>query len=240
MSAIVFVLALFLSVINFFAEMFSTKIEKHHSKILSLSSGIFVTYLFLALLPESFNGTTSIGENVFLLMLFGFALFHVLEKYAYQHVKNKKQLLEDLSELHAFGFVLDHFLVGMLLFFAVNIDDFFLGLVIILPLTLHVVSSSISLTHINEHFQKNLAIIIALSVSPLIGTLFAFYLSAYPPVYQSLFALSMGAILYVAIRDMLPKDGGKISLFILGILVSIVIIFITKSFEATGLFSGFI
>ncbi len=228
-------LAVFLSLVNFFAEMFSEKINNHHSKILSFSSGIFVAYIFLALLPEALRGKEIIGEGIFLYLLLGFVLFHLLEKFVYQHVKNKNELMKDLSEIHALGFTLDHFVVGMLLFFAVNIEDIFLGLLIIMPLFLHVISSSISLNHIHRHFNHNSAIITILSVSPILGAAFAFYLNQVKELYYIFFAISLGTILYVTIRDMSPNDGEKINYFILGLIVTIIIVAITKQIQTTAL-----
>lgn len=236
MTALSIVFAIFLSFVNFFAEMFSQKIEKHHTRLLSASSGILAAYIFLAFLPEALKAESMLGENVFVFMLLGFILFHVLEKFVYQHVKNKNKLMVDLSELHALGFVLDHFVVGMILFFAVNSEDILTGAIIILPLFLHVISSSIALTHIHKFFEKNLLVMLALSISPLLGTIFALFIRD-TFFYNTFFAMTIGTLLYVTIRDMNPQDGGEIRYFIFGAILSAVIIAFTKTLQASGLFT---
>lgn len=236
MSYLVFAFAATMSIVNFFAEVLSKRIEKFHSRMLSFSSGVFVAYFFLTLLPETFKASQFIGENAFFLPLVGFILFHVLEKYFYQHVKNKKKLLEDLSELHTLGFFIDHFIAGMILFFVATIEDVFLGTLIILPLLLHVVSSSISLSHIFEHFNKNRLVIILLSIAPFLGTVFAFVLNSHTGLYFMFFSFSMGPVFYIIIRDLIPNDTEKTSVdFMLGVILIILLITITKSIAAAGL-----
>lgn len=234
MSYLVFAIALFFSAVNFFSEIMSQRIERHHSRILSLSAGIFLAYIFLTLLPEALKSTELLGDTVFSLILAGFIFFHALEKYLYQHVKNKSELLNDLSWLHATGFFLDHFLVGMILFFAANTDNIVTGTIIAFPLMLHIVSSSISLTHIHEHFEKQKSVLAALSLAPLAGTLFAAYIDSFPNAYHSFFALSVGMLLYIVMRDVVPKEDGSTLVFLAGIIISILAVAAAKTLTATG------
>ncbi|MBI2598432.1 MAG: hypothetical protein HYW50_04510 [Candidatus Diapherotrites archaeon] len=236
MGVLVFAFAALLSVAHFFSEYFSVHVEKSHSKILSFSAGVFITYIFLGLLPEFAKGKEIIGDNAFLFLLCGFALFHVLEKYLYQHVKNKKELLKDVAELHTFGFFFDHFVIGMILFFALNTENVFLGSMAFLPLFFHTITSSISLQHIHEHFNKNILLNIALSASPLIGVLFVSTLNPPTDLYYSIFSFLIGMLLYVATRDSLPSGAsGNIKFFIGGLLVSTTIIFLANTVKETGL-----
>lgn len=239
MSYLVFAISLFFSIVNFFSEVMSQRIEKHHSRILSLSAGIFLAYIFITLLPQALKSREVLGENVFSLILIGFIFFHALEKFLYQHVKNKSELLNDLSWLHATGFFLDHFLVGMILFFAANTDNLITGTIIAFPLLLHIVSSSISLAHINRHFEKQKSLLAALSLAPLAGTLFAAYIDSFPHAYHAFFAISVGTLLYIVMRDVVPKEDGSVLVFLLGIIISIIAVAAVKSLTGTGLFGLF-
>ena len=49
---IALVLAFILSLVHFFSSKISDKIEKHHTRIISLSAGIFIALLFLDILPQ--------------------------------------------------------------------------------------------------------------------------------------------------------------------------------------------
>jgi hypothetical protein len=118
---LIFVLAFILFLVNFFSELYGEKLEKHHSKLLSFSSGIFITYIFLYIFPEFFIGKQHLGNPIFALLLIGFIVFHLAEKYLYQHIKNKDILLQDLGELHVAGFFIDHFVVGIALFLSIKI-----------------------------------------------------------------------------------------------------------------------
>ncbi|MDO8633840.1 MAG: hypothetical protein Q7K34_00945 [archaeon] len=235
MSYLVFAIALFFSAVNFFSEIMSQRIEKHHSRILSLSAGVFLAYIFLTLLPEALKSKELLGEAVFPLILAGFIFFHALEKYFYQHVKNKSELLNDLSWLHAAGFFLDHFLAGMILFFAANTDNIITGVIIAFPLLLHIISSSISLTHINEHFERQKSVLAALSLAPLAGTLFAAYIDSFPQAYHAFFAVSVGMLLYTVMRDVVPKEDGSTLVFLAGIIISILAVAAAKTLAGAGI-----
>lgn len=236
MEEIVFLLGFVLTLVHFFSDRFAKHIERFHSKIISFSAGIFITYIFLNLLPEFFKGTAALGTNAFALLLLGFVVFHSLEKYLYQHIKNKDILMKDLAELHTTGFFFDHFVVGMILFFAFNSENIFVGGLVFLPLLLHTVSSSLSLQHIYEHFNKSTLINIILSASPMLGVLFVFFLNPLSGIYHSIFSFVMGMLFYVVIRDTVPSGRtGNLHYFLIGVIVSAAIIFTVTQLQSTGL-----
>ena len=237
MTALVFIFAGLLSIVQFFSSDFSEQIEKHHKKITSLSAGIFIAYILLNLLPELVNSTQIIGQNAFILVLAGFLIFHTLEKYLYQHITNKKTLLKDLAELHAMGFFFDQFVSGMLLFFAITADDVLVGSIIFLPLLLHTLSSAIALQHIKEYFNSSKRVNIILSCAPLLGAIFIFTQSTLQNVHYSIFAFTIGMLLYIVIRDTIPNGKtGDTKFFILGAAVTTATIIIASTLSETGLF----
>lgn len=226
----IILLALALSFVHFFSESYGYLTERYHSEFLSLSSGLFITFIFLFILPEVISGVSVIGERVFFLILAGFIFFHLSEKYIYQHVKNKNEVIEELAQVHAAGFFINHFVLGMTLYFIFVIAGGAIGLITFLLFLFHTISSSISLNHIDEYFSQRFVVNAILSSSPLLGVLFAIFLSPAKDLYYSLFALSVGAILYVVIRDMIPYGKeGKPLFFFFGFIISFGVIILAKT-----------
>ncbi|MCR4368983.1 MAG: hypothetical protein NUV67_03695 [archaeon] len=222
-------LASVMSILHFYSESVSAKVERFHNELVSFSAGLFITQIFFYLMPEFFKGTEILGDNVFLLLLFGFVSFHLAEKYVYQHVKNKNKLLKDLGEIHAAGFFIDHFVVGMALVFAFSTTNVIFGLLIFIPLLLHTLSSSIAMTHIDEHFDQSKIVNSLLSIAPLLGVIFAGLLNPDRLFYHVVFSFVIGALLYVVIRDMLPqKEEGNSRYFLYGFATSLIIFVVLK------------
>lgn len=214
-------LAVILSVMHFFSHCFSRPVNRFHVPIVSFSAGFFISLIFLQLFPEIIN--PSLGKGVLFFLLSGFVLFHILEKYLYQHVKNKHILLKDLKALHVGGFFIDHFVIGLLLILAYQ-SRVTLGFFVFLPLALHTVSSSMALDAI--HLQsKGYLTKIVLSLSTTIGAFVAIGLVGWVLAYHLLLAFCVGIVLYVVIRDMLPqRAAGSVPFFILGLLLNLVML----------------
>ena len=81
-----------IGIAHYFNELFSLKSEKYRNKIISFSAGISITYIFLHLLPEFI--AAQINRFIFLSILLGFVIFHLVEKYIYQHSSEDKLLKE--------------------------------------------------------------------------------------------------------------------------------------------------
>ncbi|AJF60596.1 MAG: hypothetical protein J4224_02025 [Candidatus Diapherotrites archaeon] len=232
----IFGFAVLLAIVHIFSGKLGEHVEKYHSQLLSFSAGLFITYIFLVVMPEVFRAIKIIGDNVFIILVLGFAVFHIAEKYIYQHIKNRKDLMTDLAELHVAGFFADQFVVGMALFFAFQFEDIITGAVIFIPLLIHSFSSAISLQHIQEHFNKNRLLNFVLSIAPIAGVAVALLLSPYPIIYHNFFSFVIGGIIYIAIRDMIPdKDKGDIKFFVFGVIISIAAITASKALNPTAL-----
>jgi hypothetical protein len=213
---VVILASLLLSVIHYFSHRISKVMEIHHVDVLSFSGGLLVTMIFLVLIPEVVRISTS--STIFLFMLMGFIFFYLTEKYLYQHIKNKRQLLRELKELHAVGFFVDHYILGFILVTVLAIQGP-LSFLILLPIFLHTISSSISLDHIHEKAKTHVNKIV-LSISPLLGVLTALALDIEESVQALFLSFAIGMLIYIVNRDILPKDArGKPSLFILGVVI---------------------
>ncbi|MDP2906857.1 MAG: hypothetical protein Q8O03_02855 [Nanoarchaeota archaeon] len=222
MISIPVLLALILSILHFFSRSISKLIEKLHIHITSFSAGMFLTLIFLDFLPRAATGIEH-DAPVFLALTVGFVIYHLSEKYLYQHVKNKKVLLEELAELHNVGFFIDHFMVGFILVLTFKLESY-TSYLIFVPFVLHTVSSSMSLEHIRARIKTGVNRV-TLSVSTLIGALFAHFINLDTFWYYTIFAFFLGSLLYISVRDMLPggKKGNTL-MFLIGFLLTIGII----------------
>ena len=206
--------AAILSIVHFFSHRISTRIEKYHFQILSFSGGTLIALIFLIFLPEIIS--ISGASYVYLLLLAGFSIFHLVEKYLYQHVTNKNRLLKELKELHAAGFFIDHLIKGFILVMTIELISS-VGYLILIPVLLHTLSSSISLAHIDQKLKKRSTKIV-LAIAPLLGAMIALLLATSETINVSIIALSLGMMLYIVSRDILPKEKkGYPSLYIIGL-----------------------
>ena len=220
--AVAILFAFFLTVIHFFSHKISKIIESHHIPITSFSAGMFITLIFVDFLPRVNEGL-EFGAPVFLVLTLGFVLFHLSEKYLYQHIKDKKVLLKDLAELHNAGFFIDHLMVGFVLFLTFELVSY-TNYLIFIPFLLHTISSSMSLEHLHKKI-KTKSNKFFLSISTFIGALLAFFINLESVWYYTFFSFGLGALLYVAIRDMLPKGKkGNPLMFLIGFLITVAII----------------
>ena len=86
-------------------------------KNISFAAGIFITFLFLEMFPLLFQQSFSFTQISLIFMLFGFSLFHIIQKYEYKHV-SRKRLRKEIKELHSLAFFIYHFVVGIILVIA--------------------------------------------------------------------------------------------------------------------------
>lgn len=221
-TALVLLVAIVISVVHYLSDKISGFMEKHHYRLLSFNGGLFLALIFLVLLPEVIVFSDSV--NVYFLMLLGFVIFHLAGKFLYQHVKNKKEMLGELKVLHEIGFFLDHFMLGFVLVTAIDIDPT-LGFLIAIPIFLHTVSSSISMQHIHERAKTGTNKVI-LSLSTLLGAITALLLSVERDLQGAMLALLLGMLLYIGIRDFIPREERGYPLFFLAGVALVTLIYL--------------
>jgi hypothetical protein len=217
---IILIIASIMGLADYFGHFISGLAGKNRDNILSFSSGLLISLLFLILVPDLI--TINDSSLIFLYLLIGFLLMHLAEKYLYKHVTNKQELLEDLKVLHIIGFGLDNFLVGFIIASLLEIN---LPLAIFLsaPLFLQMLTSSFSLDsidiQINDRFSK-----ILLSILPIFGAIVGLILEFEAFLTSYVLALVLGILFYMIIRDVIPQaEKGSILLFFIGSGISILL-----------------
>ncbi|MBR9675388.1 hypothetical protein GOV05_00075 [Candidatus Woesearchaeota archaeon] len=189
-----------LALINYYSHVISNLIDQYHYKVLSFSGGTLIATIFLILLPEAMVHISS--EISFFLMLLGFILFHLSEKYLYQHVRSRKILKEDLKELHEIGFFIDQFILGFIFVTFVEVGNY-VGFLLLIPISLQIASSSVSLEHL-FHKVKDKINLVLLAGAPLIGVLVALVVDLNEFSRAFFLSFIIGMLLYTVNKDIIP------------------------------------
>lgn len=212
MLAIVF--GIILTFAHYLSDKFHIITHKNRMKILSFSAGISITYIFLYLFPELFQGVQYLSRLIFLFVLIGFIGLHIIEAHIFRE-KTKSKIQKELKEVHSLSFFIYHLIVGIALFNITSINPI-AGLLLFLPILLHTITSSISLREIHAHIKEKAIIKFILEASTLIGILIASFVFIPPYLYNAFIGFVVGALLYVVVRDMMPKGGKGNPLFLVG------------------------
>jgi len=200
----------------------SERIQPRHGtmrwRIISFAAGISIAYLFLHLLPETYEAADHIRGWVFVFLLAGFTVFHLIEKYIYQHVE-RERLVEDLKEIHSVSFFVYHFVVGVALTGKFE-EGMLEGLLFLVPVAFHAGLSTASLSGIHDDMRERRSVRMLLSLSTLLGVIFAVFFRIPHALELGLVSFVAGVLLYIIVREFLPqKEKGEPVYFVLGLLV---------------------
>ena len=237
MITIAILLSFILGAIHFWNEKIFFKTDEAKTKTMSFVAGASVAYVFLYLLPDLYRGvihinpvrngiSNGVNQWIFIFILLGFSLVHLLEKYFYQHAAGQKLFLR-FKEIHFFVFFLYYFIIGIILVGLLEID-IIKSLLIFVPILVYTAVSRISFeeVHIRIREQKLLRILLALAT--FLGVLSASAILEQPFLYHVLLAFIIGTFFYVVIMDFIPKEAkGKPEYFLLGVCLYTLLIVLT-------------
>ena len=213
-------IAVVMAFFHILGEKFSEHIERFHIELLSFGAGLMVGTFFLEILPQITVGETYLGHFIYVTFLVGFVLVHILEKLVYRHAAAESEIAKDVTRFEAAGLAAYGLLVGVIIavFFEAYGD---LAYFILAPFFVRAFALSVYSKHINEKIGSRLNRVLQ-SVGPVVGTFFGLLLIANKTQLFLVFSMTMGFILYIVIRDMIPigKEGKPIY-FVAGTLVTI-------------------
>jgi len=216
------VLSLLLGIIHFFSDKFKPEEGPKHYRIISFAAGISIAYLFLDLLPHTYEAAEFLQHWVFVFLLLGFAVLHLAEKYVYKHA-DQEHTPSYLTEIHFVSFFVYYFLVGIVVVERVH-ENTFEGVLFLFPIMIHAGLSSASLAQIHGRLRENIWRKIALSLSPILGVILAIFFSIPMVLNNILISLIAGALLYIMVKEFLPeKKEGQPFFFILGMVLFILV-----------------
>lgn len=188
--------------------------------IRSFAAGFSIGYVFLFLIPElSSSRETDLIDSTSLALI-GFTLFHASHKFIFKSKTTlRDSFLDDIHILTAgsYSFLITFSLVE------IARQNYLRGLIISLIIALHTVLSDVTQTKTNKEHKNKLKLPILIFSTLLAGFLSVFTLTS-PTFTSALFALTTGAIVYIAIREELPSgSSGRPEYFILGVLSILIV-----------------
>ncbi|MBN2145683.1 MAG: ZIP family metal transporter [Candidatus Aureabacteria bacterium] len=214
--------------------------QKQIDKILILlvgfGAGGLIGGAFLHLLPE---GLEKIQDYhlTFLIVIFGFILFFILEKYFYwRHCHNGKCDIHVFTYMNLIGDAIHNFVDGLIIggsFFT----DFHLGVVTTAAIILHEIPQELGdfgvLLYGGFSRKKALYFNLLSAMTAVLGTLIGYLFSTYMTAFANLMLpFAAGGFIYIAACDLIPQlhkqpdiKQAVLSLicFILGILLMLLI-----------------
>ena len=207
-----------LSVVHVFGQTAGVHLHKQADTIRSFAGGFSVAYVFLILLPEIPSPKEVEVVDIAIVALLGFAMFHEAHNYIFKKSKSsrRKSLIDAIHLLTAgsYSFLITFFLVELT---KVNVVE---GVIVSVIIAIHFILSEI--THSKDvHRAYKLPIIIA---STMAGGLMAVFGLADQLATDVLFALTTGALVYIAIREEIPRaERGKPLFFMVGVFILILV-----------------
>jgi zinc transporter ZupT len=213
-------LGLLLGIIHFYSEKLTPPEGTKRYRVISFAAGISIAYLFLNLLPHTYEAAAHLKNFVFVFLLLGFVLFHLAEKLIYKHTDQEK-LARELKEVHSVSFFLYHFTIGIVLYDKV-LTSRLEGILFFIPIGLHAALSTASLSQIHGEIRESLVTKILLSLSTILGMTFALFVPIPNILDNILVSMIAGILLYIIVKEFLPeKDKGQPLFFLLGLLLFI-------------------
>ena len=216
--ALGYTLALILSAVDFFTEGLFSKASPNKMKFISFSAGVSVSYIFLVLLPEIYSGAIAINKLLFLAVLFGFGIFHIIEKYIRQNFTGP-EMRKEHRLIHSTTSFAYFFVVGFILV-KLTESSIAQGVLLFIPIMLHIIIDSLPRRHTKKHYIRAFS-----ASSPFLGAVTAAFIDAGEMGNVILLGVVGGALLYIVIRESLPREReGRPLYFITGLLLFTVLI----------------
>jgi hypothetical protein len=207
------VMAIFIGAAQFSSEAIVRIFGRHYSRATSLSAGISITYLFLDLIPHFSGRAVDISRFLFLSLLAGFLVIHLVEKYIYRHSPAEEAGKQIGYENQIISFCY-HFILGIIIvdFAGENLRD---AILLFIPVFIF---TSVNTLPVTSHPDRKINA--AVSLSTLLGVLFAglIYGPVGETVHNALLGFVIGAILFSAVRHSIPPGAeGEPLYFFLGV-----------------------
>ena len=217
-SLLPFSLVFLLSLSQFLSDRINIERSVLREYASSFAAAIAVTYLLLSFLPEAYSKSS--GLILFIPLITGFLLIHLLEKTFYKKFSGRFSLQNRKTfhdELHAAILFVYHFVIGAVLIGLLD-KSLVSGLLFLPPLLMFTTIGNWSLHHA---YLKNVPYTrLLLASSTMLGALFAKSDFITPNIERVLVNFAAGILLFIIIRESLPKEKeGRPEMFVLGIIL---------------------
>lgn len=226
---VISILATFIATL--FGGLIGIKFRTKLHLILGFTAGTMLAVVFFEVLPEIIELSTQL--KVFLslpmaLILVGFMLLHILEKFVLLHHTNednyKAHTHPNLGVVASSALLLHSFFDGVGIGLAFKVSDS-VGLLVALAIISHDFSDGINtvslmLTHKNK-LNKTFKMLIFASLAPVFGGFFTYFFNVSPMVLLAYFSLFAGSLLYISTSEILPeahRQGSSIKVLLMTVL----------------------
>jgi len=203
------------SVVYYLSNKFKIKKKDSKLRIISFSAGVSITYLLLEFFPRFTEGALGVHRLLFLSVLFGFTVHHIIEKEIYMH-HSRHGLVKMLSlEENVFSYVY-HIVVGSVFVYLAktSIVDGFLYFITILSYTF------VSTLPTKPHSSWLRSIV--LSSSTVVGAIVMTVVYDFVPEWTHLLLMgfAIGVLIFTVTRHHIPfgRDG-RADYFTLGLIL---------------------
>jgi len=213
------IIAIALSAAYFFSESFFEHLKKIEVSLTSFSAGLFITAIFLTMLPVLMNESKTSGMNSFFVALWGFVILHIFEKYVLQYSKKKEDFLKNTLRLRMFSQILNHLMLGYAITFFFVSKASLWGYIISLPMAFYLFSSAVISEESHKKFHSTITGKLVASAAIFAGAIIAIILSPFSTVLTYTFSFAMGVFIYIIVRDVMPTEKrGNVFYFLYGII----------------------
>ncbi len=193
------------------------------SQFASFVAGASASYLFLNLMPHVYAGVARLDRWVFLFILFGFVLVHVLEKYFYQHARGEEFRFKN-RELH-FGIFFLYYLILGAIFLDLLESGIIRGVLFAVPVLFYAAVSRMSFGEIHGHIRAQHIFRILIALATVGGVLLAWFVTIPDIVRLVLLSFIIGSLLHIIVVDFVPKEAeGRPAYFAVGALMYALVI----------------
>ncbi len=213
---------IFIGLIHFLGGGIRPRGTRARCRVISFAAGMSIAYLFLDLLPETYEAATHLRQWVFAFLLMGFTLIHLSEKWLYRHHEGVT-LDKELVAVHSIFFFIYNFIVGVALLEKVRMDTLG-GTLFLIPIALHAMLSTASMSNIHRGAVESTAAKVLLSGSTLYGVLFGLLVKIPRMVDNILTSLVAGVLLYIIVREFIPeREKGEPAFFVVGLAIYVIV-----------------
>lgn len=239
MEAVLFSIGTFLSTLG--GGLFGIRNRDRLHYIMSFTAGVLLGVCFFDILPEGFRIVSENGLEptpMFIALVFGFLLFHMLEKTILIHHSHENEYAEhkhpSVGLAGAVGLAVHSFLDGVGIGLGFHVSTH-VGVLIAIAVIAHDFSDGLNtvtlmLTHKNTT-KKALGLLFVDAVAPVLGVA-STYLFSIPESYLLLYlGFFAGFLLYIGASDLLPEAHSQHSswrLIILTVLGAAFIFIVTR------------
>ncbi|MBN1385494.1 hypothetical protein JW968_00785 [Candidatus Woesearchaeota archaeon] len=180
----------------YFGQTFSANRTRYYVHLVSFSAGVSITYLFLELLP---NFALSVQNRfLFLSLLVGFIMIHLVEKYIYTRAPRRLRKKELAIEDSVISFIY-HFAIGIIIA-SFTFFSFTRAFLFFIPVLLYT-----TLDTLPVEASRHVWVKIILSSSTLLGIIYRTYVHHMSLLTETIIlGLVIGIIAFSVIRHSIP------------------------------------